>query len=123
MSHQSLQSMSRMGGVPSLRRTVPSAKTPEGKVKAKVKEILAQHGAWYFMPSQSGYGRRGVPDFIACVNGRFLAIETKSKFSSHKVTPLQQKEIDAIKNAYGEALVINEDNLSDITDVIQRMGQ
>lgn len=118
MSHQSLQNLSKLDGVPNARRPSRSSKTPEGKVKEQVRTLLERHDAWFFMPSQSGFGRRGIPDFIVCYKGRFLAIETKSKYSSHKVTPLQKKELDAIKRAYGAALVVNEDNLSDISDFI-----
>lgn len=118
MNHQSLQNLSKLDGVPNARRASRSSKTPEGKVKAQVRAVLEQHGAWFFMPSQSGFGRRGIPDFIVCYKGHFLAIETKSKHSSHKVTPLQKKELEAIKHAHGTALVVNEDNISDVLDFI-----
>lgn len=118
MNHQSLHSLSKLDNAPKMRKAVRSSKTPEGKVKEQVREILAQHNAWFFMPSQSGFGRRGIPDFIACVKGQFLAIETKSKYTSHKVTALQQKELDAITRAYGVAMVINEDNLAALSDFL-----
>jgi hypothetical protein len=51
--------------------------TPEGKVKAKVKALLKQWGAYYHMPVQNGMGEPTL-DFIACLNGRFIAIETKA---------------------------------------------
>lgn len=51
--------------------------TPEGKVKADVKKYLKEHGAYFFMPVQSGYGAATL-DFLVCLNGRFVAIETKA---------------------------------------------
>lgn len=96
------------------RKRKTTAKTPEGKVKNSVKELLHNYDVWYCMPGQNGYGRAGIPDFLCCKNGLFFAIETKSKFSSHTLTALQAKEIDAITTHGGKAFVINEDNLADL---------
>ncbi len=41
--------------------------TPEKKVKDKVKKMLVEVGAYYFMPATGGYGRSGVPDLVACI--------------------------------------------------------
>ena len=42
------------------------ATTPEGKVKAKVKVILKELGAYYTMPVTGGFGTSGAPDFLVC---------------------------------------------------------
>jgi Holliday junction resolvase len=54
-------------------------------------------------------GQHGVPDFICCCDGKFLAIETKYK--NGKPTALQRQQIQSITVAGGNALVINEENL------------
>lgn len=90
--------------------------TPEAAVKLKVKKILQLNKIYYFMPAANGYGRVGIPDFIACVDGFFLAVECKA--GKNKPTALQQMELKAITEAKGVALVINEDNLSDLSKVI-----
>ena len=54
------------------------AMTPEGKVKAKVRKKLDEAKAYYFMPATGGYGKSGVPDIVACVNGWFIGIECKA---------------------------------------------
>ena len=54
------------------------ATTPEAKVKAKIKAILKEHNVYYAMPIGTGYGNSGVPDFLCCVNGKFVAIEAKA---------------------------------------------
>lgn len=84
------------------------ATTPEGKVKAKVKKILEKHGAYYYMPVQNGMGVVGIPDIIACLNGRFIAIETKAPGKKKNVTPNQQRQLDLIAEAGGVALVIDD---------------
>ena len=85
------------------------AKTPEKKVKDKVTSFLKNIGAYYFYPVSGGYGRSGVPDVIACHDGRFIAIECKA--GKNKPTPLQEKNLSDIQAAGGVALVINEDNI------------
>ena len=68
--------------------------TPEAKVKKKVVRILKDAGAYYFYPVTGGYGRSGVPDVVACLEGYFLGIECKA--GKNKPTPLQQKNLDDI---------------------------
>ena len=82
--------------------------TPEKKVKEAIKRVLKQEGVYYFMPATGGYGRSGVPDFVCCVKGYFLAIEAKA--GSNAPTPLQLREMDEIRKAGGVAIVVNEMN-------------
>jgi Holliday junction resolvase len=96
------------------------ATTPEGKVKAKVVKLLKERGVYYFFPATFGMGRSGVPDIVCCVRGRFLAIECKA--GKNKPTALQEKELLAIHNAGGTALVINEDNTNHVLYVLIGMG-
>jgi len=89
--------------------------TPEAKVKARVRKMLDEFGAYYFSPPANGYGRTGVPDIICCVQGQFLAIECKA--GNNKPTALQERELQHIRESGGEALVINEDNIKDVENV------
>ena len=86
------------------------ASTPESKVKTKIKAILKEQGVYYAMPIGTGYGNAGVPDFLCCVNGRFLAIEAKA--GSGQTTALQEKNLRDIEAAGGITLVIREDNIN-----------
>jgi hypothetical protein len=85
------------------------AATPESKVKAKIKTILKAYGAYYAMPIGTGYGSSGIPDFLVCFNGEFLAIEAKA--GKGKTTALQDKNLREIENAGGRTLIINEESL------------
>lgn len=91
--------------------------TPEGKVKAKVKKVLKELGAYYSMPIGGGFGNAGVPDFLICYKGRFIAIETKAK--GGKPTALQVKNLNEIAQAGGWALVINEDTVGNLKSSIE----
>ena len=89
------------------------AATPESKVKAKIKKILKDHGVYYAMPIGTGYGNSGVPDFLCCVKGRFVAVEAKA--GKGTTTALQEKNLREIREAGGIAMVVNEANLNDLS--------
>lgn len=93
------------------------ASTPEAKVKAKIKAILKAHGVYYAMPIGTGYGNSGVPDFLCCVGGKFVAIEAKA--GKGTTTALQEKNLREINVCGGIAVVINETNLSMLEAVIK----
>jgi Holliday junction resolvase len=95
------------------------ASTPESKVKAQVKALLDEYGAYHFPPNMGGYGRSGIPDIIACCKGRFVAVECKA--GGNKPTALQLRELDRIKAAGGIALVLNEDNMEVLRSVLSSL--
>lgn len=80
--------------------------TPEGKIKAVVKEILRNHGAYWHMPVQNGMGAPSL-DFICCFEGRYFAVETKAP--GKKPTPRQEITISEIEKAGGKVFVIDGD--------------
>jgi len=90
----------------------------EADVKKEVKKVLNKLGAWWFMPVPTGYGVKGVPDFIVCLDGKFAGIETK--YGKNKPSKWQQLQIEKIKAANGEALVINENNVSELEELLTR---
>lgn len=93
--------------------------TPEGKVKAKVNKILSQYdGVYRFMPVPTGYGMTTL-DYLLCVHGRFVAIETKTR--GKDLTPRQQQTRAAIEAAGGIVLRIDEDNMSELVGVLDQL--
>ena len=90
--------------------------TPESKVKDKIKKILKAHNVYYAMPMGTGYGNAGVPDFLCCVNGCFVAIEAKA--GKGTTTALQDKNLQQIKDSGGHAYVINENGLNELVETI-----
>jgi len=92
------------------------AMTPEAKVKKKVVEQLKAMGAYYFYPMTHGYGKSGVPDIVGCYGTKFFGIECKAK--GNKPTPLQQHNLAEITKAGGIALVIDEKNVHQVTELV-----
>ena len=97
------------------------AQTPEAKVKAKIKAILKEHGVYYAMPIGTGYGNSGVPDFLCCVSGQFLAIEAKA--GKNQATALQLKNLQEIRRAGGFGIVVNEENIPVLEERIRAMSR
>jgi pantoate kinase len=93
------------------------ATTPEAKVKATIKATLKAYDIYYAMPIGTGYGSSGVPDFLCCVRGRFLAIEAKA--GKGKTTALQDKNIKQIIASGGLAIVVNEDNMEELETLLK----
>ena len=88
------------------------ALTPEGKVKDRVKAILKRRGVWYCMPRGQTYGRAGIPDFLCCHKGRFIAVETKA--GRGRATPLQMKELKDLFRHQGIVLIVREDGMDEL---------
>ena len=83
--------------------------TPEAKVKKGVRQVLDALGAYYVMPVTGGYGKQGAPDFLICIKGLFIGIETKA--GKGKLTALQEMNLKKIIDCGGVALVIREDDV------------
>lgn len=92
------------------------ASTPEVKVKKQIRKMLDEAGAYYAMPIGTGYGNSGVPDFLICHRGRFIAVEAKA--GNNKPTALQELHMARIRSNGGTALVINEDNLQELKELL-----
>ncbi len=95
--------------------------TPEGATKKKIKALLEEFdvrnakdagtfdkaAGWYYMPGQSGFGVRGIPDYIGHIAGRFFAIEAKAP--GKEPSGFQQLQIDAIDCSGADVYIIDDD--------------
>jgi hypothetical protein len=77
-------------------------RTPEGAEKDEIKKYLASINAWYFCPYMAGYGKSGVADIIACIDGCFWSIEVKR--AGKGPTPRQETRMNEIEKAGGFAV-------------------
>lgn len=76
-------------------------KTPEGYEKDDICKYLDEIGAWHFRPYMAGFGKSGVADIIACIDGIFWSIEVKRE--GKEPTPRQLARMDEIEKAGGFA--------------------
>lgn len=97
------------------------AQTPEGKVKAAIKKWLQARGIWFCMPIGTGFGTSGVPDFVCCWGGSFLAIEAKAPGKRGNTSELQDRQIAGIHKAGGAAIVV--DDVKQLDELEKRFGR
>ncbi len=81
--------------------------TPEGKVKLKVRELLARYNVYVFSPVQTGFGARTL-DLICCHQGLFFAIECKAP--GKKMTEQQCAIAERIERSLGTVFCISSTN-------------
>jgi len=93
--------------------------TPEGRVKAKVRDIFKKYGVYYCHIPGTAFGKGGAPDYICCVNSIFLAVECKA--GEGKQTELQKIEQYKIRKSSGRYALINERNLDVLESFIQEL--
>jgi hypothetical protein len=86
-------------------------KTPEGRVKDRLKAYLKQIGAFYYMPVQTGYGAASI-DFLVCHKGKFYGIETKRP-GVDEPSPRQKCVMREIAKAGGGVWLENDEALNE----------
>lgn len=77
----------------------------ESLFQKKATKWLENKGAYCIKYNASGISRTGVPDYICCLKGVFLAIEFKKDIKS-KPSELQKYNIKKINDAGGIAIVL-----------------
>lgn len=73
-------------------------------VKAILRYLKTVPKCFFWKEHGGMYGTAGIPDIIACINGRFYGFEVK--IEDGRPTKLQESTIRKIKNAGGIALVV-----------------
>ena len=68
------------------------------------KEMKKEFPGCLYIKAPAGIysSRRGISDFIFCVNGRFVAIEVKTEVG--KITPIQEQFLKEVEEAGGIAI-------------------
>lgn len=91
--------------------------TPENKIKAKIHRFLREKGIFNVSIAAGPYSVGGISDRLACINGRFVAIEIK-KDNKSKPTELQQRFIDNVIKAGGVGFVT-----WSVEDLIEKLNE
>lgn len=78
--------------------------TPETKFKNQIKKFLDENNIYHIPYFPTIYTPKGVPDLLACVNGRFIGIEVKAE--KGKPTKLQQRQQKLINEAGGLSFIL-----------------
>lgn len=77
----------------------------EKQFENKIKKYLdTLPNIWHFKHWAGKYSKAGVPDIIACINGRFVGIEVKGE--KGKASELQKRNIRLINEANGMGMIL-----------------
>ncbi len=71
-----------------------------------IRYIKSKPNSWAVKFYPGRYGEAGVPDILACINGKFCGFEVKLPSKAKNTTKLQDVQIERIKKANGIAGVI-----------------
>ena len=88
----------------------------EKQFEDKIKAYLKERGHWFVKYFANRNTRAGVPDILACVRGRFVAIEVKA--STGKPSELQLYNVRQIRQAGGIAIVLYPERFDDFKRLI-----
>lgn len=77
-----------------------SEKNFENKIKTYLKSI----GAYFIKTHGDRFSRIGTPDILACINGKFVAVEVKGE--KGKPSDLQLYHIEQIQKAGGYGIIL-----------------
>lgn len=70
----------------------------------KIKSYLKSIGAYFIKTHGDRFSKVGTPDILACVNGKFVAVEVKGE--KGKPSELQLYHIEQIQKAGGYAIIL-----------------
>lgn len=77
----------------------------EKNFENRIKDFLKRQGCWFVKYWGGGqYTKKGVPDILACCNGRFLGIEVKAE--KGRASPLQHYNLTQIDKAGGYGILL-----------------
>ena len=91
----------------------------EAVIVRSIQRYLKALPRCFFWKEHGGmYGTAGIPDIIACIDGRFFGFEVKTQ--AGKPTALQEATIRKINDAGGTALVVR--SVADVKAALGHAG-
>ena len=89
----------------------------ESSLVKKIQSYCKKNNIWCVKIWGGGYQSGGIPDLILCVDGLFVAIETK--VDDNKLSCLQEYNIKKIRQSNGEAAEIR--SMEEFMDLINKV--
>lgn len=88
----------------------------EQQLQKKIITYLESLGAWTVKTITTN--KRGTPDILACLDGRFIAIEVKAKGKLNTVSKIQEHQLNTITDKGGIAFAA--DSIKTVEDITKR---
>lgn len=90
---------------------------PEKTFENKVKKYIEDLGGWEVKFFANKMTKEGIPDILSCINGYFVAIETKAQ--NGKPTDLQIYHCEKIRKANGFAFILYPSGFNDFKKFVE----
>ncbi len=95
-------------------------KKPETKFKERVaKDLKLLPNCWFVKTRETSI--RGIPDYLICLNEKFIAIELKATKKGYR-NPLQEWTLEAISAAGGLSFLAYPENWKNTLDVLKELA-
>lgn len=92
----------------------------EKNFENRIKKFLKEQGCWHVKFFANAFTKSGIPDILACVNGRFVAIEVKAE--DGRPSPLQLYNIEAIKKCGGVAVIVKPSQFDELKELLIKIN-
>lgn len=83
----------------------------------KIKRFLKARGYYFVKFFANRMTKTGVPDILACVRGRWVAIEVKA--ANGRASPLQLWNREQIRQAGGIAIILYPDKFEEFKELVK----
>jgi len=93
---------------------------PETRFKNKIRPLLKRLPNSYWV-KVAQVSTRGVPDYLGCINGHFIALELKCS-DKEKPDPLQQWHLNQIAMAGGFGIAVCPENWEVVYEMLKEFA-
>lgn len=93
----------------------------EKQFENKIKAFLKEKNIWFVKYFANAFTKSGIPDILACVNGKFVAIEVKAE--NGKPSELQLYHQQKIRESGGKAYILYPKDFEQFKKEIESEGQ
>ncbi len=91
----------------------------EKNFENRIKKFLKERGHWYIKFFANAMTKRGIPDILACINGRFVGIEVKAEKGVISELQIEQKKL--IELSGGKSFIVRPSDFENFKKEVMKM--
>ena len=92
----------------------------EKTFQRKLIKLIEKNNGYVVKFNASAISKIGVPDLLACINGKFVGLEVKKE--NGKPSEIQLWNIEQIKKSGGIAMVVKPSDYENVEKLIEKLG-
>lgn len=92
----------------------------EKAFQSKLIKLIEKNNGYVVKFNASAISKIGVPDLLACINGKFIGLEVKKE--NGKPTEIQLWNIEQIKKSGGIAMIVKPSDYENVEKLIKKLG-